>query len=91
MMNFIIAYVIIINIIGLLSMFIDKYRAIKNKWRIPEKTLFLIAILGGSIGSNIGMRLFRHKTKHWHFVFGMPAILIIQLVIISLILGKYYR
>lgn len=91
MMNFIIAYVIIINIIGLLSMFIDKYRAIKNKWRIPEKTLFLIAILGGSIGSNIGMRLFRHKTKHWYFVFGMPAILIIQLVIISLILGKYYR
>jgi uncharacterized membrane protein YsdA (DUF1294 family) len=90
-MNFIIAYVIIINIIGLLSMFIDKYRAIKNKWRIPEKTLFLIAILGGSIGSNIGMRLFRHKTKHWYFVFGMPAILIIQLVIISLVLGKYYR
>lgn len=91
MMNFIIAYVIIINIIGLLSMFIDKYRAIKNKWRIPEKTLFLIAILGGSIGSNIGMRLFRHKTKHWYFVFGMPAILIIQLVIIFLVLGKYYR
>ena len=91
MMNFIIAYVIIINIIGLLSMLIDKYRAIKNKWRIPEKTLFLIAILGGSIGSNIGMRLFRHKTKHWYFVFGMPAILIIQLVIISLVLGKYYR
>lgn len=91
MMIFIIAYVIIINIIGLLSMFIDKYRAIKNKWRIPEKTLFLIAILGGSIGSNIGMRLFRHKTKHWYFVFGMPAILIIQLVIISLVLGKYYR
>lgn len=91
MMNFIIAYVIIINIIGLLSMFIDKYHAIKNKWRIPEKTLFLIAILGGSIGSNIGMRLFRHKTKHWYFVFGMPAILIIQLVIISLVLGKYYR
>ena len=91
MMNFIIAYVIIINIIGLLSMFIDKYRAIQNKWRIPEKTLFLIAILGGSIGSNIGMRLFRHKTKHWYFVFGMPAILIIQLVIIFLVLGKYYR
>lgn len=90
-MNFIIAYVIIINIIGLLSMLIDKYRAIKNKWRIPEKTLFLIAILGGSIGSNIGMRLFRHKTKHWYFIFGMPAILIIQLVIIFLVLGKYYR
>lgn len=91
MIKFIVAYVIIINIIGLFSMLIDKRRAIKNKWRIPEKTLFLIAILGGSIGSNIGMRLFRHKTKHWYFVFGMPAILIIQLVIIFLMLGKYYR
>lgn len=91
MIKFVIAYVIIINIIGLFSMLIDKRRAIKKIWRIPEKTLFLIAILGGSIGSNIGMRLFRHKTKHWYFVFGMPAILIIQLVIISLVLGKYYR
>ena len=91
MIKFIVAYMIIINIIGLFSMLIDKRRAIKNKWRIPEKTLFLIAILGGSIGSNIGMRLFRHKTKHWYFVFGMPAILIIQLVIIFLMLGKYYR
>ena len=91
MIKFIIAYVIIINIIGLFSMLIDKRRAIKKIWRIPEKTLFLIAILGGSIGSNIGMRLFRHKTKHWYFVFGMPAILIIQLVIIFLVLGKYYR
>ena len=67
MIKFIVAYMIIINIIGLFSMLIDKRRAIKNKWRIPEKTLFLIAILGGSIGSNIGMRLFRHKTKHWYF------------------------
>lgn len=91
MIKFVIAYVIIINIIGLFSMLIDKRRAIKKIWRIPEKTLFLIAILGGSIGSNIGMRLFRHKTKHWYFVFGMPAILIIQLVIIFLVLGKYYR
>ena len=91
MIKFVIVYVIIINIIGLFSMLIDKRRAIKKIWRIPEKTLFLIAILGGSIGSNIGMRLFRHKTKHWYFVFGMPAILIIQLVIISLVLGKYYR
>lgn len=91
MIKIIIAYVIIINIVGLFSMLIDKRRAINNKWRIPEKTLFIIAILGGSIGSNIGMRLFRHKTKHWYFVFGMPAILIIQLVIIFLMLGKYYR
>ena len=90
MIKIIIAYAVFINIIGFLSMFIDKHRAIKNKWRIPEKTLFLIALIGGSIGSNAGMRLFRHKTKHWYFVFGMPAILILQIVIISLLLGKYY-
>jgi uncharacterized membrane protein YsdA (DUF1294 family) len=90
MEKFIIIYVIIINIIGFFSMFIDKRRAKKNQWRIPEKTLFLFAILGGSIGSNIGMRLFRHKTKHWYFVYGMPTILLIQIVIICLLIGKYY-
>lgn len=90
MIKIIIIYAVIINIIGLFSMLIDKRRAIKNKWRIPEKTLFLIAVIGGSVGSIAGMRLFRHKTKHWYFVYGMPAILIVQIVIISLLLGKYY-
>lgn len=90
MIKIIIFYAVIINIIGLFSMLIDKRRAIKNKWRIPEKTLFLIAVIGGSVGSIAGMRLFRHKTKHWYFAYGMPAILIVQLVIISLLLGKYY-
>lgn len=90
MIKIIIIYTIIINIIGFFSMLIDKRRAIKNKWRIPEKNLFLIAIIGGSVGSIAGMRLFRHKTKHWYFAYGMPAILLIQIVIISLLLGKYY-
>ena len=90
MIKIIIIYAVIINIIGLFSMLIDKRRAIKNKWRIPEKTLFLIAVIGGSVGSIAGMRLFRHKTKHWYFAYGMPAILIVQIVIISLLLGKYY-
>ena len=73
-----IAYVIIANIVGLSVMGIDKRRAICHKWRIPEKTLFLVSILGGSIGTWAGMYLFRHKTKHWYFVFGMPLILFIQ-------------
>lgn len=90
MIKIIIIYTIIINIIGFFSMLIDKRSAIKNKWRIPEKNLFLIAIIGGSVGSIAGMRLFRHKTKHWYFAYGMPAILLIQIVIISLLLGKYY-
>lgn len=63
-------------------MWMDKRRAQKGKWRIPERTLFLVAILGGSIGSIIGMRHFRHKTKHKSFVIGMPFIFFVQIGII---------
>lgn len=75
-------YVLIMSIIGFLSMYIDKRKAIKHQWRIPEKTLFIIALLGGSIGSNLGMTICRHKTKHWYFVIGMPVILILQIIIV---------
>lgn len=85
-----ITYIVIINLAGLLSMFIDKKKAIKNKWRIPEKNLFLIAILGGSVGSITGMHLFRHKTKHWYFKYGMPAILIIQLMVMLLLSDRFF-
>ena len=62
-------------------MYVDKYKAKKHKWRIPEKTLFLFAILGGSVGSILGMQICRHKTKHWYFVVFMPLILILQLIL----------
>lgn len=65
---------------------IDKKKAKKGAWRIPEKRLFFIALLGGSIGSILGMKTFRHKTKHWYFVWGMPAILIIQLLAVFCLL-----
>ncbi|MBQ7839821.1 MAG: DUF1294 domain-containing protein [Lachnospiraceae bacterium] len=78
--SILIVYVIIINIAGFCAMGLDKHRAKKNAWRIPEKRLFLFALAGGSIGSILGMYVFRHKTKHWYFVWGMPAILIIQIV-----------
>lgn len=71
-------YLFLMNLIGFLSMLIDKRRARKNGWRIRERTLFLLAILGGSIGSLSGMYVFRHKTRHWYFVLGMPLILILQ-------------
>lgn len=74
-------YIVLINIIAFLLMGIDKRRAIRHKWRIPEKTLFLSAILLGSVGANLGMQVFRHKTKHARFVIGMPVILIIQVLI----------
>ena len=62
-------------------MFFDKRKAIKNDWRIAEKTFFLVAFLGGSLGTTLGMNTFRHKTKHWYFKFGMPFILVCQLVV----------
>lgn len=71
-------YLILMNLIGFALMGIDKYKAKKHLWRIPEKTLFLSSVLGGSIGTLAGMYVFHHKTKHWYFVIGMPAILIIQ-------------
>ncbi len=63
-------------------MFLDKRKAKKHKWRISEKNIFLIALLGGSLGCLLGMNIFRHKTKHWYFKFGLPTILILQVVII---------
>ena len=77
-----VAYLLIMNIVGFFFMGIDKKRAKKNQWRIPEKHLFLIAILGGSIGSIIGMKVFRHKTKHTSFQIGMPCIFILQIGIL---------
>ncbi|HFG9554784.1 TPA: DUF1294 domain-containing protein, partial [Clostridioides difficile] len=67
MKNFILIYFIVINSIAFFSMYIDKKRAIRNEWRIKEATLMSIAVIGGSIGSIIGMYSFRHKTKHIKF------------------------
>ena len=76
------SYFIGINLIGFALMGIDKYKAKKRAFRIPEATLFIIAIIGGSIGSIIGMYAFRHKTRHRSFVYGMPFILLIQIALI---------
>ena len=63
-----------INLLGFALMGIDKHKAIRGAYRIPEKTLFLTSLFGGSIGTWAGMYAFRHKTKHWYFVVGMPLI-----------------
>jgi uncharacterized protein len=81
MVKYLICYLILLNFIGFLSMYIDKEKAKKGKWRIKESTLLLIAIIGGSIGSYLGMKTFRHKTNHAKFKYGIPLIIIIQLVI----------
>ena len=86
----IINYLVIVNALGLAAMGLDKQKAIRNQWRIPEKTLFLISAIGGSIGTFVGMYLFRHKTKHWYFVVGMPAILVAHVVIGCFLYSRMY-
>lgn len=84
-------YLLIMILVGFASMAIDKTFAQKKKDRISEKTLFIIAALGGSFGSVVGMQVFRHKTKHIKFVVGMPLILVLQVALyisISFMLTK---
>lgn len=86
MIKLVLLYLLLINAISLVLMLADKRKAQKNLWRIPESTLFTAALFGGSIGSILGMYLFRHKTRHWQFVLGMPAILLAQIALIVYIL-----
>lgn len=81
MMKIVLLYGGILNLVGFLLMAVDKRRARKHRWRIPEHTLFAVALLGGSVGSLLGMYLCHHKTRHWYFVVGMPLILILQVVL----------
>jgi uncharacterized membrane protein YsdA (DUF1294 family) len=74
-------YLLVMNGIGFAVFGIDKSKAKHHAWRIPEKVLFLVSLLGGSIGTWAGMYCFRHKTRHWYFVVGMPAILLIQILV----------
>ena len=73
-------YLLGINLLTLLLYGVDKRRARRGSWRISEKTLFVLPLLGGSAGALLGMRLFRHKTRHWYFRWGIPAILLLQLL-----------
>jgi uncharacterized membrane protein YsdA (DUF1294 family) len=89
-MKYFAIYLLIVNAAGFLLMLIDKRKAIRHRWRIPEKTLFLTAAIGGSVGSIMGMYTFRHKTKHLQFTLGMPAILIVQLVLAFIFFTRIY-
>ena len=71
----------VINLLTFIVYGADKRRARKGKWRVPEKTLFLLPLLGGSVGALLGMRVFHHKTKHWYCVWGIPAILLAQIAL----------
>lgn len=74
----VLAYIALISVVAFAAMGIDKKKAEKHKWRVPEKVLFLFVLLGGGAGGILGMQVFRHKTKHWYFAVGFPLIAIIE-------------
>ena len=87
-MKYFLLYLLLINAAAFVLMLVDKQKAKKNRWRIPERTLILSAAFGGSIGALMGMYTFRHKTKHLKFTLGVPAILIAQIALAVLLLLK---
>ena len=76
-------YLIVINIVTFLVYGIDKWKAKQGSWRISEATLLILAVIGGSIGALLGMKVWRHKTQHKKFKYGLPLILIIQIILIG--------
>ena len=90
-MRYFIIYLVIINVIAFLAMYIDKRKAKYGKWRIPEQSLFILALIGGSIGAIIGMYTFRHKTKKLRFAVGFPVILVLQIILIISVWNDFIR
>lgn len=78
----IITVLLLVNIVGFALSAIDKYKAKNRLWRIPEKIFFWIAFLGGCPGVYAGLLLFRHKTRHWHFMGGIPLIFLLQILVV---------
>ncbi len=89
--KYILLYFLIINVIGFLAMGIDKFKAQRGYWRIPEGTLITLTLLGGGIGTLTGMYTFRHKTKKLKFTVGIPTILITEIIIILFIVFDVYK
>lgn len=89
MTQYLLIYLAAVNVAAFAAMGIDKAKAKAGAWRVPEATLFLLAVLGGSVGGILGMQLFRHKTKHKTFTVGFPAILVCQLALAAYILLKW--
>ena len=81
-------YLAMMSLIAFAAFGLDKFKVKTNRWRIPERTLFLLAILGGGVGAFLGMKVFRHKTRHSQFVFGIPAIMALQLALAGFLWTK---
>ena len=85
MAKVILIYFVVINLVAFILFGIDKWRARNNAWRISEAALFLVALLGGSVGAKIGMHVWHHKTQHLSFVIGIPMIILLQVVLFVVI------
>ena len=81
MERILVIYLFAVNLLAFILYGIDKKRARNREWRISERTLIGIAVIGGCVGANLGMHVFHHKTRHWYFRYGLPMILIIQLLL----------
>ena len=84
----ILLYAAVMSLIAFAAFGIDKFKAKTNRWRISEKTLFSLALLGGGVGAYLGMKVFHHKTRHKQFAVGLPLIMVVQLVIIGFLMWK---
>ena len=87
-MHLFLLYAAAVNTVGFAMMGIDKKRAIRGAWRISEASLFTAALLGGALGCTLGMHFFRHKTRHWYFKYGMPAIFLAEGILLWVLLPK---
>ena len=87
--DIILSYLLMINIFTMYTFFLDKSKDKNKKWRIKESTLFLLSITGGSLGALLGMKLFKHKTKHWYFKYGIPFILIVQIILTAYVTVRF--
>ena len=88
MIRYLLWYLAAVNLVTFTVYGVDKAKARRGAWRVPEKTLFLLPLLGGSLGALLGMLTFRHKTKHWYFVWGVPAILLAQAALAAWLLYR---
>ena len=79
-MEYVVYYLLIVNVAAFFMYGIDKRKAINDKWRIPEKVLLGMSVIGGAVGSFLGMVIFHHKTRKWKFMLGVPLILALQIV-----------
>ena len=88
-MSYVLFYLLLVNLAGAVLVAVDKWKARRHRWRVPEKTLFLLCFLGGCPGVYLTMRLCRHKTLHKRFMWGIPAIFLLQLALLAAV--YYFR